>query len=400
MQQPLFHLSGILANLGLTKESNDVLSLVKLGFINEAKILVTVSTYKIVATLKGVLPSGKEAEFGSCIIHKISKDKVKIASGPKSSVWEFHRNIYKKEYEGLGYMNDLLVAAISQVQNNGGTAFNGIGGDIIGTGVSDAGQRHTLEGFGPSLSKTPVIVFKNLKKDCFNIFEASDKDLAKQIFFDSYGTELTDQILDQLFSTPYMKINIEDIVMQRSHYKTITSAFKVIAASSKTSLPVSMAYVEQNNSAENQSSEDYAKLHEKIDSLHGKYRNIAHSIFGYFYPTNKDIFSISDGYSYQRTPESIGASLDRLAKEYLERPNSLADGPPINLNSKYQLYLSSKQELINILIQMAKLDEELDMLMDEEIELENEFNDRASYVGNIRNINQKSNARSKQNAAS
>ena len=87
MQQPLFHLSGILANLGLTKESNDVLSLVKLGFINEAKILVTVSTYKIVATLKGVLPSGKEAEFGSCIIHKISKDKVKIASGPKSSVW-------------------------------------------------------------------------------------------------------------------------------------------------------------------------------------------------------------------------------------------------------------------------------------------------------------------------
>ena len=39
---------------------------VKSAFINQAKIEVVVSDHWITAFLKGLLPSGREAEFGKC----------------------------------------------------------------------------------------------------------------------------------------------------------------------------------------------------------------------------------------------------------------------------------------------------------------------------------------------
>lgn len=207
--QKLNLLSKTLKTFGLAKEAQSILNLTKLAFINAARIKVDVTSKKISATLVGDLPSGS-THFGECYALNLTMDyNVRLASSPSSSIWEFHREIRDPAFSGLGYMNDLLITVISQIQNNGGVAFNGIGGNIMGTTVSEYAKSHTLEKLNKSLTRTPVIVFYQPKKEYYLIFEPSDKDLAKREFLEGYGFELPDDILEDLFSTPYKTVAVK-----------------------------------------------------------------------------------------------------------------------------------------------------------------------------------------------
>jgi hypothetical protein len=285
-------LSDAISRLGLYKEAGDIsqLGIRKIAFINNARIDIASTPNEISATLVGDLPSGRQSSFGRCNINNMQPYGLVIHSNPGATAWEYHR-IMDPAYQGLGYMNDLLVAAISQVQNVGGICFNGIGGPASGTMVTSEGRKHTLEKFGEKLKKTPVIVISGTDNKWY-IFDATETEAISLHFVNHYRIALNNENrrnikshINHLVSNPYMekKFSItygkiefgiipgnddrliglrpehrqERYLAESSqedyrHFPTsagvILSAFKVEALSSVTSIPSNLFYAEESHS--------------------------------------------------------------------------------------------------------------------------------------------------------
>jgi len=411
----------------IAKEDIAAFNLTKMAFINEARIKVDITSDRITATLVGKLPSGRSTDFGKCYAINLT-DSARLASSPSSSIWEFHRAIRDPEYSGLGYMNDLLITVISQIQNNGGVAFNGIGSYIVGSGVSEHGRSHTLGKLDKSLIRTPVITFFHPKKKLHLIFEPSDRDLAKREFLAGYGFELPDGILDQLFSTPYKELAINQNGFKTLDYKdnwgytssvdAITSGFKIVATSAKTSIPVSPYYSVNSYQGEGSSytedpttkeyheegssyihdptTEEYlrsknSKFSNTIRDLEEKYFNL----FSKSFPLNKGDYDLMDFYyifgkiTNGKMSELSPDLLDSILENFIQT-NFNPDLPPTHsfakdLSFNKEKYLELKPEMHSIWSQIYNLSKEREAIRVEQKDLEAEYRDRRKYVGKVRN---------------
>jgi len=388
---------------------------IKSAFINEAKIKVLVLNDTVVSTLQGRLPSDREAEFGRCRIFKFNNSEVKIASSPDSSVWEFHREIYDPEYSGLGYMNDLLTSAIFQVQINGGIVFNGVGSEINGSSVSQYGQAHTSESLGNSLEKTPVIIFRDQINNRHHvIFDSSEKELAKSTFFKAYGKELSDSILDDLFSRPYSRVDLEDINSDlRGYNNSIISGFKITATSSKTSIPVSFSYDQDELEIKDPNEELIISIEEKIDELYKQRNNQDLDINKAFILRSKyfeligKIFTgdtsgsiLYDIIEYREpdsvSPELMNNLLESFVQKNFKESNEFLNRYGKNITFNNSAYESLKPQMeslweqsyyilneeYKIRSQISKYNNQISELQNEK---ENEYDARRASVGKIRN---------------
>lgn len=375
--QKLFFLSKALTTLGHHREAKAIHNLIKTAYINEARIEVDLSSDRISATLKGRLPSGNSADFGNCWAMNLS-DRAILVSNPSASIWEFHRQIDRPEYSGLGYMNELLTTIVSQVQNNGGVAFNGIGIEMVGSMVSEHGMSHTLEKLGKSLSRSPVIVFYQPQKKLHLIFEPSDRNLAKEEFLAGYGVELSDDYLDHLFSTPYKRIDISELNPKnlRNIPNTIISAFKITATSAKTSIPVSLSH---EGYKEDTSDKFFDNLIYQVYNL----TELSYNLLNQYYNLLKKIFpdksierSFFDKIDQGLTPRDIlkefinDSSITFNQEAYFEVEPQIED-------------LSEKINKING--EIFQLQAEIKNIENEQAKMNNEYKDRAEYVGQIRN---------------
>lgn len=413
-----------LDSIGLTKEADFLdacihklardYNFIKSAFINEAKIKVLVLNDTVVSTLEGRLPSNREASFGICRIFKFNNSEVEIASSPASSVWEFHRQIYDPEYSGLGYMNDLLTSAIFQVQINGGIVFNGVGSEINGSSVSKYGQAHTSESLGNSLEKTPVIIFRDQIKNRHVIYDSSEKELAKSTFLKSYGEKLSDSILDGLFSRPYSIVNFKNINPNlRGYNNSIISGFKITATSSKTSIPVSFSYDQDELETKDPNEELIISIEEKIDELYKQRNNQdldtnkAFTFRSKYFDLIGEIFTgdtsgsiLYDIIEY-RDPESVSPELmNNLLESFVQKnfkvSNEFLNRYGKNITFNKAAYESLKPEMESlwkqiyyILYEDYKIRSEISKYNNQISELqnekENEYDARRAYVGKIRN---------------
>jgi hypothetical protein len=424
MLKDLIKLANRLDSFGLKKDADflDVCiqkltknyNFIKSAFINEAKIKVLVLNDTVVSTLRGRLPSNREAEFGICRIFKFNNSEVKIASSPASSVWEFHREIYDPEYSGLGYMNDLLTSAIFQVQINGGIVFNGVGTEINGSSVSQYGQAHTSESLGNSLEKTPVIIFRDQINNRHVIFDSSEKELAKSTFLKAYGEELSDSILDGLFSRPYSMVDLEDINSDlRDYNNSIISGFKITATSSKTSIPVSFSYDQDELEIKDPNEELIISIEEKIDELYKQRNNQdldtnkAFTLRSKYFELIGKIFTgdtsgsiLYDIIEY-REPDSVSPKLmNNLLESFVQKnfkvSNEFLNRYGKNITFNKAAYESLKPEMeslweqsyyilneeYKIKSQISKYNNQISELQNEK---ENEYDARRAYVGDVRN---------------
>jgi hypothetical protein len=422
MLKDLIKLANRLDSFGLKKDADflDVCiqkltknyNFIKSAFINEAKIKVLVLDDTVVSTLRGRLPSDREAEFGRCRIFKFKNSEVKVASSPASSVWEFHREIYDPEYSGLGYMNDLLTSAIFQVQINGGIVFNGVGSEINGSYVSQYGQAHTSESLGNSLEKTPVIIFRDQINNRHIIFDSSEKELAKSTFLKAYGEELSDSILDGLFSRPYSIVNFKNISSDlRGYNNSIISGFKITATSSKTSIPVSFSYDQDELKIKDPNEELIIPIEEKIDELYRqleskdpdsahlsmlkrKYFDLISKIFTGDNTASNIFYDIVE----YRDPESLSPELVNhflelfIQKNFKESNECLRYGKKIIFNKAAYESLKLEMEdiwkqIYDIAYEEYTIKSQISKYNDQISELQNEkeYDARRAYVGDVRN---------------
>ncbi len=190
-----------------------IASILKSAFINEAEIIMEVGPNQIMANLVGKFSFGKQV-LGSAAYEY--KDGVILHSDPGKSVWVQHKGIDSPAYRGLGYARDLMVAGISEVENNNGIVVS------IGSVTKDA-EEHNLKSSLAGFSTKIIVEYNEILWD-------DPEDLILEI---PNGESFRDKVLE-LFSTPY--INIE-IGMYR---KTLaTSGLLISLAGAKCSLPIS-----------------------------------------------------------------------------------------------------------------------------------------------------------------
>lgn len=388
--EKIYKLSKALKSLGLRKESNKALSLVKNAYINNAKILVTIAPNVIISILKGDLPSGNSVSFGRCEVVNISAfgKKIKMPSEGNKSIWEFHRNIFDKEYEGLGYMNDLLTSAIFHVQNNGGIVFNGIGSQIYGSGVSEDGKNHTLNKLNKNFEKTPVIIFYNKLKNTYMIFKEDEKDLAQKIYEESFRYKIDKSIINDLFSNPYSSYGYGE--------GEINSGFKITAKSQKTSIPVSIEFHEDKDEINNHNMPTFynenlnfykktlklnvEKIKELIEKLISKFFNL--------------LITFLNQYEINRLKKIISYNIENLASK--NATIYYLDDYIINIiknydieydKEKFDIERPNREAILNELIKVIKEDDDV-YKQKEEIynTLQKEYEDRREHIGNIRGI--------------
>ncbi len=379
----LKNLINVIYNLNLKKEADMISELffIKNAFINNAKIKISVSAYNISADLIGDLQSGNSVSFGRCYALNLS-DKMIINSSPGTSAWEFHRNM-KSAYQGLGYMNDLLTSVISQVQNNGGIAFNGIGSDSVGSMVSEDAMNHTLNKLGKNLVKTPVIVIFKPSSDLFYIFEAEEKEDIISMIKEEYGIELSEEKISmvmELFSTPYKSLNTSLLTGIRSRYiDYIHSAFKITTTSDITSIPKSISYPDDGAREEDS---EYSLLIKKRSEINDGLRNLFHEyriflkkIFGSIINEDLDLYQEFVDYFYNNIQELP-------SDDYVR---SIAGEVAVeSYDHEKDAIRSFKDRSLEILMAAKDFDKELDKFDKKMKDIRLESIDRDNYVLGIR----------------
>lgn len=95
-------------------------SIKKLAYLNEAKIFVEKSTDNIKVILVAEMPTGTQ---------KIGRSEAVKLSGTLNyingkDVWQQHRSIESKAYQGLGYATDMLAALLREIHNNNGVTVS------------------------------------------------------------------------------------------------------------------------------------------------------------------------------------------------------------------------------------------------------------------------------------
>lgn len=88
----------------------------KIAYLNEAKIFVEKSTDNIKVILAAEMPTGTQ---------KIGRSEAVKLAGTLNyingkDVWQQHRSIESKAYQGLGYATDMLAALLREIHNNNG----------------------------------------------------------------------------------------------------------------------------------------------------------------------------------------------------------------------------------------------------------------------------------------
>jgi hypothetical protein len=156
-------------NLGIRKKA----------YINDAVINLSINSGQITAELLGSLPNGEMHKFGRCMAINLGSRDIQIDSKPGYDVWEIHKNMYEA-YRGLGYMNDLYIAVLTQVKNNEGVCFSNVGRN---SKISEEGRKHTIESLGSKILKTPVIVVYS--DNYSRIFELNEVENIKNYIFKS-----------------------------------------------------------------------------------------------------------------------------------------------------------------------------------------------------------------------
>ncbi len=379
----LKNLINVIYNLNLKKEADMISELffIKNAFINNAKIKISVSAYNISADLIGDLQSGNSVSFGRCYALNLS-DRMIINSSPGTSAWEFHRNM-RSAYQGLGYMNDLLTSVISQVQNNGGIAFNGIGSNSVSSIISEDAMNHTLNKLGKNLVKTPVIVIFKPSSDLFYIFEAEEKEDIISMIKEEYGIELSEEKISmvmELFSTPYKSLNISLLTGIRSRYiDYIHSAFKITTTSDITSIPKSIFYPDDGAREEDS---EYSFLIKKRSEINDGLRNLFHEyriflkkIFGSIINEDLDLYQEFVDYFYNNIQELPSDDYVRsIAGEFAVE----------SYDREKDAIRSFKDKGLEILMAAKDVDKELDKFDKKMKDIRLESIDRDNYVLGIR----------------
>jgi len=376
-------LYGTLNSMGLKKEADMISELffIKNAFVNNAKIKISVSAYNISANLIGDLQSGNSVSFGACYALNLS-DRMIINSSPGTSAWEFHRNM-NSAYQGLGYMNDLLTSVISQVQNNVGIAFNGIGRSY-GSTVSKDAMNHTLNKLGKNLVKTPVIVIFKPSSDLFYIFEAEEKEDIISMIEEEYEIELSEEKISmvmELFSTPYNSLDISLVTgIHSDYFDYIHSAFKITATSDVTSIPKSISYPDDGAIEEDSEYRVLIKKRSEINNglrnLFDEYRKFLKEIFGPI--TNKDL-----GPLYEEFVDYFFNNIQELPSD--DYVKSIAGEAAVeHYNHKKDAIKSFKDKCLEILMAEKDVNKELDNFDKKMKDIKSESIDRDNYVLSIR----------------
>jgi len=221
-------------NLGIRKKA----------YINDAVINLIVGSGQITAYLLGSLPNGGMYKFGECMAINLGSRGIQIDSKPGYDIWEIHKYM-DEAYRGLGYMNDLYVAVLTQVKNNGGICFSNVG---INSYISEEGKKHTIESLGSKILKTPVIVVYSDGHS--RIFELNEVENIENYILRSNDQFISDpeylkkikETIKYLSEKPYERIEIKHENLPESIY--IISAFKIEAVSPVSSIPIKYNYDE------------------------------------------------------------------------------------------------------------------------------------------------------------
>jgi F0F1-type ATP synthase membrane subunit b/b' len=231
---------------------------------------------------------------------------------------------------------------------------------------------------------------------------------------ESYGVNLPDNILNHLFSKPYLEIDIRKISPELSDYKNrIISGFKVVATSHKTSIPVSFFYNKEDyyDNPQKLTPTDYLEqeLEQKLKEMKDQitrirdefYNDIAPKIFSsdtgiydilglveelIMKVYNLDMSKSGDNYvkGIMLFAENINIQDSNVQQAFLGRYKYTLR-PKVKINE--DAFNSLKDKIKNNRDQAAKLKADYDAIKDQmnKLSFNAEYEKRKKYVGKIRN---------------
>jgi len=389
----IIRLKKYLESIGEKNAAKKVNDIMKIAYINNAFIEVSVFNNEIIANLIGTVKddSGNQAKtsFGRVLCER--KTEGVAAGNPSLSVWEIHRDIWREEYQGLGYMQDLLIAAIVQVENNGGIAYN-----HITSYSSEEGQSHTLNSLKSTFNIIPVVAILNGQQSI--VFENEDelKNINKSIIPD----ELTYlfYFLKKSFLSFFNFFIKNPFMSQVIDYFRIQSGFRLSPKRKTPSIPIVVKQIDGDppmnfGDPSEIISDEIIKIEQTLDEVGKKITEFIHDIATYI---NSIVIS-----KFPKTYVNIINEVKTII-------NSNLNDYIINKNKKSSEDIST--EIINKLLNYIKrLSEELvpsldyltqkidtvvenavleDKLLEEKYLLHDKwrraFSDRAKNVGRIR----------------
>ena len=271
-------LSNCLSLSNLNRESLLISNIMKKAYVNEARIILKERKESILGELYGTYRTGHQDIFGQCEALKFNDAEI---FGDKRTVWEIHKSIEGEEYEGLGYMNDLMTAVINQVQNNGGVVFSGISSEAWGSLVTDQARKHNLKRLGSKFSVNPILIFSN-ENDHWIIFNGSNleqaanevfKILSKYAEFEKdHSLKLILEKLNILIKNPYTVLSFDELYPDVYVPNVISCSLQITSNSSTASIPVSIEFPSVESETENLKESRKQEL--EIEALKEEYNKL------------------------------------------------------------------------------------------------------------------------------